>query len=160
MATVQVKNLANQEPRWAGAVGNQFVEQYNLAVDSAGKVNGVDLNTGDVIQLGFLKAGWTLHPAAADVVITDAFGTGVTGTLGFAYVDGVDLAGADAQDADYFMKSNTLAAAAIVRGNNEAVKPITLKKSAYLTLTLGGTAHDASAANMDVFIRGINTGLL
>lgn len=160
MATIQVKNLANQTPRWAGAVGNQFVEQYNLAVDAAGKVNGVDLGTGDVIQLGYLKAGWTLHPAATELVITDAFGAGVTGILGFAYVDGVDLAGADAQDNDYFVTSSSLASAAVLRGNNAAAKPITLKKDAYLILTLTGTAHDATTANADAFIRGINSGVL
>lgn len=160
MATIQVKNLTNQSPRHIATSGNEFVEQYSLAVPAAGTVNGVDIATGDVIQLGILQAGWKLSPQAVDIVITDAFGAGVTGALGFAYVDGVDVAGAGAQDADYFMKSNALSAAAIVRGNNEAVVPVTLTKDAYLTLTLGGTSHDASAANLEVFIRGVNAGTL
>jgi undecaprenyl diphosphate synthase len=73
MATIEVKNLLNQLPRHMTALGNSIVEHYPLAVDAAGKVNAVDLATGDIIRLGFLPAGWKLLPASAEIVITDVF---------------------------------------------------------------------------------------
>lgn len=158
MATIQVPNLATQYPRHNTALGNMIVERYQLAV-TAGLVNGVDIATGDVIILGILPAGWRLMPQFAKIVVSDAFGTGVTGTVGFAYIDGVDDT-AVPQDADYFLLSNTLAATVALDGNNTAVTAVTLPKSAYLTVTLGGTSHDASAAAMDVYICAVNSGLL
>lgn len=158
MATIQVPNLATQHPRHNTALGNMIVERYQLQV-TAGLVNGVDIATGDVIILGILPAGWRLMPQFAKIVVSDAFGTGVTGTVGFAYIDGVDDP-AVPQDADYFLLSNTLAATVSLSGNNTAVTAVTLPKSAYLTVTLGGTSHDASAAAMDVYICAVNAGLL
>lgn len=158
MATIQVQNLPTQHPRHNTALGNMIVERYQLQV-TAGLVNGVDIATGDVIILGILPAGWRLMPQFAKIVVSDAFGTGVTGTVGFAYIDGVDDA-AVPQDADYFLLSNTLAATVALDGNNTAVTAVTLPKSAYLTVTLGGTSHDASAAAMDVYICAVNAGLL
>jgi len=158
MATIQVPNLATQHPRHNAALGNMIVERYQLQV-TAGLVNGVDIATGDVIILGILPAGWRLMPQFAKIVVSDAFGTGVTGTVGFAYIDGVDDT-AVPQDADYFLLSNTLAATVSLSGNNTAVTAVTLPKSAYLTVTLGGTSHDASAAAMDVYICAVNAGLL
>jgi len=158
MATIQVPNLATQHPRHNTALGNMIVERYQLQV-TAGLVNGVDIATGDVIILGILPAGWRLMPQFAKIVVSDAFGTGVTGTVGFAYIDGVDDT-AVPQDADYFLLSNTLAATVSLSGNNTAVTAVTLPKSAYLTVTLGGTSHDASAAAMDVYICAVNAGLL
>lgn len=158
MATIQVPNLATQHPRHNTALGNMIVERYQLQV-TAGLVNGVDIATGDVIILGILPAGWRLMPQFAKIVVSDAFGTGVTGTVGFAYIDGVDDP-AVPQDADYFLLSNTLAATVSLSGNNTAVTAVTLPKSAYLTVTLGGTSHDASAAAMDVYICAVNSGLL
>lgn len=158
MATIQVPNLATQHPRHNTALGNMIVERYQLPV-TAGLVNGVDIATGDVIILGILPAGWRLMPQFAKIVVSDAFGTGVTGTVGFAYIDGVDDP-AVPQDADYFLLSNTLAATVALDGNNTAVTAVTLPKSAYLTVTLGGTSHDASAAAMDVYICAVNAGLL
>lgn len=158
MATIQVPNLATQYPRHNTALGNMIVERYQLQV-TAGLVNGVDIATGDVIILGILPAGWRLMPQFAKIVVSDAFGTGVTGTVGFAYIDGVDDT-AVPQDADYFLLSNTLAATVALDGNNTAVTAVRLPKSAYLTVTLGGTSHDASAAAMDVYICAVNSGLL
>ena len=158
MATIQVQNSPTHHPRHNTALGNMIVERYQLQV-TAGLVNGVDIATGDVIILGILPAGWRLMPQFAKIVVSDAFGTGVTGTVGFAYIDGVDDT-AVPQDADYFMLSNTLAATVALSGNNTAVTAVTLPKSAYLTVTLGGTSHDASAAAMDVYICAVNSGLL
>ena len=158
MATIKVPNLPTQYPRHNTALGNMIVERYQLQV-TAGLVNGVDIATGDVIILGILPAGWRLMPQFAKIVVSDAFGTGVTGTVGFAYIDRVDDP-AVPQDADYFLLSNTLAATVSLDGNNTAVTAVTLPKSAYLTVTLGGTSHDASAAAMDVYICAVNAGLL
>ena len=158
MPTIPVAGIALQHPRHIGSFGNDITERYQLSVDAAGKINNVDLGTGDVVLLGILPAGWELFPHDATISISDAFGTGATGTVGFAYVDGVDVA-AVPQDADYFLKSNTLAAQAILRGNNEAVVPVVLPKDAYLTLTTGGTAHDATTARVDVAIRAVNRGV-
>ena len=158
MATIQVQNLQTQYPRHNTSLGNMIVERYQLQV-TAVLANGVDIATGDVIILGILPAGWRLMPQFAKIVVSDAFGTGVTGTVGFAYIDGVDDT-AVPQDADYFMLSNTLAATVALSGHNTAVTAVTLPKSAYLTVTLGGTSHDASAAAMDVYICAVNSGLL
>lgn len=158
MATINVLGLDQQHPRHSGGFGNTIAEHYTVSVDAAGKVNGVDLATGDVIRLGILRAGWKLIPSGTDVVVSDAFGADVTGALGFAYTDGNDHPGVP-QDNDYFLKSSALSTAAILRGNNEAVTPVVLPKNAYLTLTLGGTSHDATTARLDVVIKAVDVGL-
>lgn len=158
MAIIKVAGLDLQIPRHIGSFGNTITERYQMSVDAAGKVNGVDLGSGDTVILGVLPAGWKLFPHSTTVGISDAFGTGVTGTVGFQYVDGVDST-AVPQDADYFLKSNTLAAQAVVGGNNEAVVPVILPKDAYLTVTTGGTAHDASTARLDVTVHAVNRGI-
>jgi hypothetical protein len=158
MPTIKVAGLDLQTPRHIGALGNAFMERYQLSVDASGKINGVDLGTGDTVILGYLPAGWELFPHDCTIGISDAFSAAVTGTIGFQYVDGVDSA-AVPQDADYFLKSNALSAQAVLRGNNEVVTPVILPKDAYLVLVTGGTAHDASAARLDVTVRGVNRGV-
>jgi hypothetical protein len=158
MATINVSGLFQQAPRNISSIGNENCEKFVLAVDAAGKVAGVDIATGDVIRLGIIPAGYELLPADCTVLVPDAFGTGVTAAVGFAYVDGVDVAGAAAQDADYFVTATSVAAQGIIRGNNAAVQCVTLPKDAYLTVTFAGTSHDASAARMEVLVRGTNLG--
>lgn len=158
MATVKVSGLFQQAPRNISSIGNGNVEKYVLVVDAAGKVNGVDLGSGDVIQLGVIPGGFELYPADCTVLVPDAFGAGVTAKVGFAYVDGVDST-AVPQDDDYFVTASAVSSQGILRGNNAAVQCLTLPKDAYLIVTLAGTAHDASAARMEVMVRGTNIGV-
>lgn len=158
MATINVSGLFQQTPRNISSIGNLNCEDYVLAVDAAGKVAGVDIATGDIIRLGIIPGGYELLPAHAVVLVPDAFGTGVTAKVGFAYVDGVDVT-AVPQDDDYFVTATSVASQGIIRGNNAAVGAVTLPKDAYLIVTLAGTSHDASAARMEVQVMGVNIGV-
>ena len=81
----------------------------------------------------------------------------MTGKLGFAYTDGVDVVGVAAQDDDYFGAGLVLSAAARLR-NVTTNSAVTLPKDAYLTLTTAGAAN-AKAARVEVTVLGIVQGV-
>ena len=87
----------------------------------------------------------------AQLIVSDAFGAGVTADIGFAYADGVDSTEVP-QDADYFFAGADLAAAARLR-TTTANAVVRLPKAAYLTLTVKGAAI-AQVGKADVVIGG------
>lgn len=150
MANITKKRLT--ERQFGGVpYGNTTTLHFTLETNATGAAIDSDtaaaIASGDVVRLGVLPAGTKLQDAQA--IVSTAFSASVTGSLGFAYVDGVDSA-AVPQDAAYFLNAQTLAAAARVRANT-AKAPVTLPKDAYLILTTGGAAN-AKAAKLDALI--------
>ena len=133
--------------------GNQLVLHKaftTLANGAPGDCNTTtQLQIGDVVNLVRLDAGTLLTDA--QLIVSDAFGAGVTADIGFAYADGVDSTEVP-QDADYFFAGADLAAAARLR-TTTANAVVRLPKAAYLTLTVKGAAI-AQVGKADVVIGG------
>ena len=109
---------------------------------------------GNVACIGTLPAGFKL--VDSQVVVQNGLTTGVTGKLGFAYVDGVEGI-AIQQDDDYFGTGLVLSAAARLR-NVTANSAVILPKDANLTLTTAGAAN-AKASRVEVTVYGIAQGV-
>lgn len=157
--TAYKKDYADTERQHSGPDGNASKLLFKMATTSGGVVTDSDatvaLGSGDTVKLGILPAGMTLTGAMG--IVSDAFTASSTAAIGFAYCDGVDVAGAAAQDADYFFAALALDAAGRTAANNTAVVPITLAKDAYLVLT--HSAHtQAVVGRIDVVVDGILTG--
>ena len=132
-----------------------FVLETNAAGAAINSSSTTAIAIGDVVRLGVLPAGFKLTDS--QVVVQTGLTAAVTGKLGFAYVDGVDVVGVDAQDDDYFGTGLVLSAAARLR-NATSNSAVTLPKDAYLTLTTAGAAN-AKAARVEVTVLGIVQGV-
>lgn len=132
-----------------------FVLETNAAGAAINSSSTAAIAIGDVVRLGVLPAGFKLIDS--QVVVQTGLTAAVTGKLGFAYVDGVDVVGVDAQDDDYFGTGLVLSAAARLR-NATSNSAVTLPKDAYLTLTTAGAAN-AKAARVEVTVLGIVQGV-
>ncbi len=157
MATITKNKVLNQTQFGGTPYGNVTALAYNLTTNAVGAFVDSDVATGialgDVVRLGVLPAGLKLQDS--QVIVSDAFTALVTGSLGFAYVDGVDST-AVPQDAAYFGTGLVLNATGRLR--NATVKaPVTLPKDAYLILTTAGAAN-AAAGVADVIVEGVLTG--
>jgi len=141
----------------AGAYGNTTVLHFQLQTNASGAVvnsnSGAALAIGDVVDLGPLPEGIRLIDSLA--VISDALTASATGSLGFAYEDGVDSAEVP-QDAAYFGAGIVLSATARLR-NSSSKALVTLPKPARLVLTIAGAAI-AEAGKVDIVITGELTG--
>lgn len=157
MPTITKKKVLNQATFGGTPYGNRSALHFNLTTNAAGAFIDSDVATGiaiaDVVRLGVLPAGFRLTDS--QVIVSDAFSASMTGSLGFAYVDGVDSA-AVPQSVNYFGAGISLATAARVR-NTSANAPVTLPKDAYLILTTAGAAS-ASVGVADILIEGVLTG--
>ena len=160
MATVPLNGQKTTAPFGSAPYGNVTTLEFNLVTNAAGGATKADsaaqLASGDVVRLGTLPAGLRIHDSLA--IVSTAFTASVTGTLGFAYVDGVDDT-AVPQDADYFGAAVAINTAGRYAASNTAVKPVTLPKAAYLTLTTGGAAN-AKAAEITVLVHGELVGVV
>ena len=132
-----------------------FVLETNAAGAAINSNSTAAIAIGDVVRLGVLPAGFKLIDS--QVVVQTGLTAAVTGKLGFAYVDGVDVVGVAAQDDDYFGTGLVLSAAARLR-NAASNSAVTLPKDAYLTLTTAGAAN-AKAARVEVTVLGIVQGV-
>jgi len=93
----------------------------------------------DTLVLGKIPKGFKI--LAAEISVNAALGdTNSTLTIGWEYVDGVDVAAPNAEDADYFTAAQANTAAFSIRDNNLATKPVTLPKDAYLTVLVNTAA--------------------
>jgi hypothetical protein len=159
MATVTLKGQKTIAAFGSAPYGNLTTLEYNLVTNAAGGATKADsaaaLASGDVVRLGTLPAGLRIHDSLA--IVSTAFTASVTGSFGFAYVDGVDDT-AVPQDADYFGAAVAINTAGRYAASNTAVKPVTLPKEAYLTLTTGG-ANNAKAAALTFLLRGELVGV-
>jgi hypothetical protein len=159
MPTITKNRYQDSQNFGQNPYGNLTVLEYGVATTATGAVVGSDSTaavlSGDVIRIGVLPAGLRLHDSL--MIVNDAFTASVTGTLGFAYMDGVDDT-AVPQDADYFGAAVAINAVGRYRASNNAVVPVTLPKDAWLTLTTGGATHN-TAANAVILVTGENIGV-
>ena len=132
-----------------------FVLETNATGAAINSNSTAAIAIGDVVRLGVLPAGFKLTDS--QVVVQTGLTAAVTGKLGFAYTDGVDVVGVAAQDDDYFGTGLVLSAAARLR-NATSNSAVTLPKDAYLTLTTAGAAN-AKAARVEVTVLGIIQGV-
>ena len=139
--------------------GNLTALHFVLETNAAGAVinsnSAAAVALGDVVCIGTLPAGFKL--VDSQVVVKTAMTASVTGNLGFEYVDGKDVTGDAAQDADYFGAALVLSSAARLR-NVTANHAVTLPKDANLTLTTAGAAN-AKASRIEVTVYGIVQGV-
>lgn len=77
-----------------------FVLETNATGAAINSSSTAAIAIGDVVRLGVLPAGFKLIDS--QVVVQTGLTASVTGKLGFAYVDGVDVVGVAAQDDDSF----------------------------------------------------------
>ena len=158
MTTIKAKeSLATNHFTFTAPYGNTTTLGYALKTNATGVVVGGDSATApkaaDVIDLGGLPEGWCLTDA--QVFVTTGMTATVTGSLGFAYADGVDDIDVP-QDTAYFIKAGAdLATAGRLRANGS--KLVTLPKDARLILTLAGTTN-AKASDITVTVSGELTG--
>lgn len=150
MATItQKQNPSNN----LGVVpdGNLTALHYVLETNATGAAinsnSTAAIALGDVVRLGVLPAGFKLIDS--QVVVQTGMSASVTGSLGFAYTDGVDVT-ATPQDADYFGAGLALSSNTRLR-NATTNSAVTLPKDAYLTLTTAGAAN-AKAARVEVTV--------
>jgi len=158
MANVNKKQVLTLRQFGGVPYGNAWKDRFTFETNASGVFVDSDQATavlsGDVVRLGVLPSGLEMQDAL--VIRSDAFTTSTTASIGFLYVDGVDVAGAGAQDAAYF--ASALATDATGVSRKTGVKaPITLTKDAYLILTIGGANH-AAVGVLDVIVEGINHG--
>ena len=134
--------------------GNLMVLEFNVTTAANGAVVSSNSNAAvlaaDVIRVGLLPAGFRIYDSLT--IVSDAFTASVTGSIGFAYEDGVDDATVP-QDVDYFGAGVTLATAGRYRASNNTVRPVTLPKPAWLTITTAGATH-STVAVADILITG------
>lgn len=157
MATItQKQNTSNN--LGAAPDGNLAALHYVLATNAAGAAinsnSTAAIAVGDVVRLGVLPAGFKL--VDSQVVVQTGLTAAVTGKLGFAYADGVDVP-AVPQDDDYFGAGLALSAAARLR-NATTNSAVTLPKDAYLTLTTAGAAN-AKAGRVEVTVLAVIEGV-
>lgn len=157
MTTVTKAN-ALKAPAFDGVpFGDAALYPFNFTTIANGIFGVSDLATavqsGDVIRLGILPTGLTLVDCT--VIISDAFTSSTTASIGFAYIDGVDSTPVP-QSATYFASALATDATGITR-KTAVTAPVTLPKAAYLILTIGGAAH-AAVGVMDIVVSAIVTG--
>ena len=142
--------------------GNARLQQFTLitaagiSVNASGAANtdqATALQIADVVRLGIIPSGTTLFDIQA--IISAAFSATTTASVGFAYVDGVDVA-AVPQNAAYFTAALALNATGVSR-KTSVTAPVTIPKDAYLTLT-NQVAAQAGAGQVDIVLIGIGTG--
>ena len=157
MATITKKKIAAQKQFGGVPYGNKTVLDYNLTTNAIGAFTDSDVATGialgDVVRLGIIPAGFKVYDS--QVIVSDAFTALVTANLGFAYVDGVDVA-AVPQSATQFGSGLVLNAVGRLR-NATTNAPVTFPKDVYLIATTAGAAN-AVVGVLDVFLEGVLTG--
>ena len=158
MATINKKNPDNGVQLGNTPWGNLSALRYSLKTNAAGAVINSDsaaaLAVNDVVNVGHLPAGFRF--VDSQVLVKTGMTATVTGDLGFAYKDGVDVT-ATPQDADYFGAGLNMATAARLR-NATTNGSVVLPKDAHLTLTVK-TLANAKASEIEVVIYGIAEGV-
>lgn len=159
MATITQKGMHLTNQFGSAPYGIDTTYEYQLDTNSSGASTNADstsaIASGDVVNLGIIPAGFRIQDSLA--IVSTAFTASVVGTFGFAYVDGVDST-AVPQDADYFGASVAINTAGRYAASNTAVKPVTMPKDAYLTLTTGG-ANNAKVAALTFLLHGTLFGV-
>ena len=154
MSTIK-KNRIDTAAQFGGVpYGNLSSLKYNLTCNASGVVedsnDATALAIADVVQLGILPAGMTLEDW--HLIVSDAFKTASACRIGFAYVDGVDVAAVPEADDWFYAAATVLTSAAVLR-KVATDAPIVLPKDAYLIWTHEGALAD-EAAVADIVIVG------
>lgn len=138
--------------------GNEAVYRFPVETIASGALISAaglraPLAVNDVVAIGRLQAG--MVPDTVKVIVSTAFGAGVTASVGFEYADGIDLPDMP-QSATYFGTGIVLSAVGEIPVPLKT-KLQKLQKDATLTLTITGAAV-AKAAYADVVVKGEQTG--
>lgn len=158
MATILIKDMGISQFGGVDPAGNLTTYRGTLATIANGSaVNAVGptlpIVVTDKIRLSVLPAGMVLETAT--IVVSNGMSAGVTGSLGFEYIDGFDSVEVP-QDAAYFGSGIALSTAA--RLANASTKALVqLPKEAFLILTIAGAAN-AKASRLDVIVHGERLG--
>ena len=155
MTTITTKNIKRiQNGMPSSPFGNAVALKYHFETNSSGVYVDSDLATAvqvdDIVRLGVLPAG--LEVFDLQFIISDAFAGSTTMDVGFAYVDGVDVAATPQADT-FFATDMAMSSTAVLRKTAVAA-PITLPKDAYLTLTSEGAAQ-SGVGILDVIVWGV-----
>lgn len=157
MATINKADMTPANKLGSTPWGNLAVLRYTFETTSTGVAKESDTTTavavGDVVRLGLIPSGFRV--VDSEVIVSDAFTTGVTARVGFAYADGEDVA-AVPQDDDHFGTTLALGSAARLRSATTHATAC-LPKAAWLTLTIGGAAI-AEAGKAEVILFAVAEG--
>lgn len=157
MATIKLKNLGDKQFGGFTPYGNVTTLRATLETTATGAaVNATSaaaIGIGDKLHLQTLPAGLLIEDA--QIIVSTALTAGVTGSLGFEYVDGVDSTEVP-QDTAYFGAGLALGAAGRLRLATTKA-PVNLPKEAYLVLTTAGAAN-AKVGRVDVVVHGERMG--
>jgi hypothetical protein len=157
MATVNTYAMTQAKQFGNSPFGNATKLPFNLTTNASGVALNTDQSTAvqiaDVIRLGILPGGLTLQDV--QITISDALDASTTGSLGFAYKDGVDST-AVPQDAAYFCSGLATSSTGVSRKTGVKA-PVVLPKDAYLIWTVAGAAY-GSVGVIDFVVEGIHTG--
>lgn len=154
MAKVTLKQFGNRQfGGAAGAYGNTTNLYFKLeTAANGGAINAnssAAIAAADVVDLGPLPEGMRLDDMS--MLISTGMTATITGSLGFAYADGVDSTDVP-QDAAYFGTGLNLATAARLRAA-AAKALVTLPKPARLILTTA-VAANAKVSKIEVLVTG------
>ena len=128
MTTINTNYMVQQQLMGGTPFGNTRNLPYHFETDSAGVIAGAggDLATAiqiaDVVRLGILPKGMSACRTRWSSSV-DAFTASTTASIGFAYVDGVDVTAAP-QDAAYFAS-----ALATIFDRRELARPALKRRS-------------------------------
>lgn len=157
MATIKNKHIGDQQFGGFTPYGNLTTLRATLLTGATGAVINSDstaaIAIGDKVILEKLPQGFVLEDA--QVIVSTGMTATATGSLGFAYVDGVDSTDVP-QDAAYFGAGLNAATAARLRMST-AKAPVKLAKEAYLVWTQE-VAANAKAARIDFIVHGERMG--
>lgn len=157
MATITQNTVGANQFGGATPYGNLTTIRATLETGaSGGSTNGSSadpITAGDEVVLAELPEGMVLEDA--QIVVSTGMSSGVTGKLGFKYVDGVDSSDVP-QDDDYFFSGQSLSATARERTSSTEA-PVKLPKPAYLVLTVAG-ADNEKASRIDFIVHGERMG--
>ena len=157
MATVKLKGLGINQFGGVDTAGNLTTYRGTLETNATGAAlnsnSTAALAIADKVVLVLLPAGMLLEDA--QIIVSTAMTASVTGSLGFEYANGVDVA-ATPQDAAYFGTGLVLNAAGRIRTTSSKI-PVTLAKDANLVLTIAGAAN-AKVSRTDFIVHGERFG--
>lgn len=157
MATIKKASTGTQQFGGFAAYGNLTTLRAQLLTNALGAVIGSDSNAaiaaGDVVILEKLPAGLLIEDV--QIIVSTPMSAGVTGSLGFIYLDGANSDELP-QDPVYFGTGLVLNAPGRLRTTSSKA-PAKLPKEAYLVLTTAGGAN-AKASRLDVIVHGERFG--
>lgn len=157
MANIRIKSIGINQFGGVETCGNITRYRSTLKTNPAGGAINANVITplavNDVVTLNVMPAGMVLHDET--IIVSTPFSAGVTASLGFMYVDGIDRTDVP-QDPAYF--GNGIVLGAIARLRTVAANALVrLPKEAYLVLTITG-AGNTQVGVMDVIVDGERLG--